>query len=65
MLVLSRNKGETITIAEGTITITVLRVRGDRVDLAIEAPKDIDVRRGELSERKPKDDYRGPETTIP
>ena len=65
MLVLSRNKGETITIAENTIRITILRVRGDRVDLAIDAPKDIDVRREETSKRNPKDDNRGTETAIP
>lgn len=50
MLVLSRLVGEKIVIAE-TITITVYRVRGDRVDISIDAPKDVRVRRMELPPR--------------
>lgn len=57
MLVLSRLPGEVIVIAE-TIKVTVLRVRGDRIDVAIDAPKDVRVRRMEVppdpaKEKKP------------
>lgn len=47
MLVLSRKAGERIQIGEG-ITVEVRRVAGNRVTLAIEAPKDVRILRGEL-----------------
>lgn len=47
MLVLTRKFGETIVLGE-TITITVVEIRGDRVRLGIEAPKEVSVARGEL-----------------
>lgn len=47
MLVLSRTKGEKIVIDE-TITITVVEVRGDKVRIGIEAPKDVSVHRQEV-----------------
>jgi len=50
MLVLSRHKDETIEIAGGEITITVVDVRGDKVRLGITAPRDIDVHRFEVAE---------------
>lgn len=53
MLVLSRLPGEVIVIAE-TVRITVVRVRGDRVDVAIDAPKDMRVRRMEVPPEKEK-----------
>lgn len=47
MLVLSRKAGETIQIADD-IEIRILEVKGDTVRIGIEAPKSIDIVRGEL-----------------
>ncbi len=47
MLVLSRKKNETIVIKDD-ITITVVDIRGDKVRLGIDAPKDVPVHRREV-----------------
>ena len=47
MLVLSRKKNETIRIADD-VTITVVDIRGDKVRIGIDAPKEIPVHRGEV-----------------
>ena len=47
MLVLSRKKNEKIVI-DRQITITVVQVRGGKVRLGIEAPKEVSVRRDEV-----------------
>ena len=47
MLVLSRKKNERIIIRED-IVITVVDIRGDKVRIGIEAPKDISVHREEV-----------------
>ncbi len=47
MLVLSRKKNESIIISD-TITVTVIEIRGDKVRLGIEAPKDVSVHRREV-----------------
>lgn len=49
MLVLSRKKNESIIISD-TITITVVEIRGDKVRLGINAPRDIPVHRSEVHE---------------
>ena len=49
MLVLSRKKNESIIINDN-ITVTVIEIRGDKVRLGIEAPKDIPVHRREVYE---------------
>ncbi|MFM8271824.1 MAG: carbon storage regulator CsrA [Gemmata sp.] len=49
MLVLSRKKNESIVI-NNDIVITVVEVRGDKVRLGIEAPKDVPVHRQEVYE---------------
>lgn len=49
MLVLSRKLNEAIVIA-GNITITIVEVRGDKVRLGIEAPKDVPVHRQEVQD---------------
>ena len=49
MLVLSRKKDESIVI-DGKIVITVVEIRGDKVRLGIEAPKQIPVHRKEVYE---------------
>ncbi|WP_437193766.1 carbon storage regulator [Planctomicrobium sp. SH527] len=48
MLVLSRKVGETIVIAGG-IRVTVSGVAGNRVKLAIEAPKECSICREEIA----------------
>lgn len=52
MLVLSRKKGERITIGKG-VQVCVVEVRGDKVRLGIEAPPDVDVVRNELLDQGP------------
>jgi len=47
MLVLSRKINEQIVISDN-ITITVVEIRGDKVRLGIEAPKEISVHRREI-----------------
>ena len=47
MLVLSRKKNESIVIND-SITIVVVEVRGDKVRLGIDAPKDVSVHRKEI-----------------
>jgi carbon storage regulator len=61
MLVLSRQKNEEIVIGDGVI-VTVVEIRGNKVRLGIEAPKEIRVDRREVydkiraeRERKPED----------
>jgi carbon storage regulator len=47
MLVLSRKKDEKIIIGDN-ITVMVIEIRGDKVRLGIEAPKEITVHRQEV-----------------
>lgn len=47
MLVLTRKQNEKVRIGD-SITITVLRMKGKGVRLGIEAPRDVNVLRGEL-----------------
>jgi carbon storage regulator len=47
MLVLSRKVGERIRIA-GDIVVVLTAIQGDRIKIAIEAPKSVRVLRGEL-----------------
>jgi len=47
MLVLSRKINETIKIGDD-IEIRILEVKGDTVRIGIEAPKSVDILRGEL-----------------
>jgi carbon storage regulator len=47
MLVLSRKKGESIVINDD-ITIIVVEIRGDKVRLGVEAPKEVPVHRREV-----------------
>jgi carbon storage regulator CsrA len=55
MLVLSRKMSEQIKIGDD-ITITVIRVAGNRVRLGIVAPGEISVRRSELEASSPPKD---------
>jgi carbon storage regulator len=49
MLVLSRKPGEKIHIGAG-ITVTVTEVKGNKVRLGIEAPRDVPIVRAELND---------------
>lgn len=48
MLVLSRKKSERIVIGD-EMTVTVIEIRGDRVRLGIDAPRDVPVHREEIA----------------
>lgn len=49
MLVLSRKKNESIVINDNVV-VTVVDVRGDKVRIGIEAPRDVTVHRQEVLE---------------
>ena len=60
MLVLSRKQNESIIINDN-IVVTVVEVRGDKVRLGIEAPKEVPVHRREVYDairksKKPEED---------
>ncbi len=61
MLVLSRKKDEKIIIGDN-ITLMVIEIRGDKVRLGIDAPKDVSVHREEVYDaiRRERDDANGP-----
>ena len=48
MLVLARKQGESIRIGEDVV-LTVLHIGRGRVQIGIEAPRDVPIRREELS----------------
>jgi carbon storage regulator len=68
MLVLSRKKNETIIIND-RITVTVIEIRGDKVRLGIDAPKDVAVHRREIYEaiqqNQARSEDQGTRTTTP
>lgn len=64
MLVLSRKKNECIII-DDHITITVVEIRGDKVRLGIEAPKDVTVHRREVYEAIQHQKSREPGEPVP
>jgi carbon storage regulator len=47
MLVLSRKKDESVRIGSD-IVITILEIRGDKIRLGFEAPKDVSIHRQEV-----------------
>lgn len=47
MLVLSRKKDESIVI-DDNIVITVVEIRGDKVRLGIQAPREVPIHRSEI-----------------
>ncbi len=57
MLVLTRQRGETIMV-DGNIIITIIEVRGDRVRIGIEAPRDVSVHREEIYNEIQRDNQR-------
>ena len=58
MLVLSRKKNESIVI-NNDITIVVVEIRGDKVRLGVEAPKEVPVHRREVYDAIRRNDLAG------
>ena len=54
MLVLTRRLGEKIVIGDN-VTITLCEIRGDRVRIGVEAPREVTVNRAEVLERAEND----------
>ncbi len=52
MLVLSRKENETIVLPDLNITIRVSEISGKRVRLAVEAPREIQILRAEVAQRR-------------
>ncbi len=50
MLVLTRRPGESISIGDD-VTVKVLSIRGDQIQLGIDAPREIRVDRGEIRDQ--------------
>jgi len=50
VLILTRRIGETVMIGD-SITVTVLRVKGNQVRLGVNAPKSVSVQREEIFQR--------------
>ncbi len=63
MLVLTRKQNERIVIA-GDIEITVVEVRGGRVKLGIECPKETSVLRREVLDRIARSECRRPASAL-
>lgn len=51
MLVLTRSPGQVLSLDGGRITVKVVEVDGRQVKIGIDAPRDVDVHRGEVVER--------------
>jgi len=62
MLVLSRKMNESIVINDD-IMVTVVDIRGDKVRLAIEAPKEVPVHRREVFDAIHRNDTQPPKPT--
>ena len=61
MLVLSRQRDESIIIGDN-IVITVVDIRGDKVRLGIDAPKEVPVHRQEVYEAIQRENMRSQES---
>lgn len=57
MLVLSRQRDESICIGDDVV-ITIIDIRGDKVRLGIEAPRETGVHRREVLERIQREKFR-------
>ncbi len=51
MLVLSRKVGEKVVVPDCDLTVSVVAIRGNRVRLGIEAPRELAVHREEVLQR--------------
>lgn len=56
MLALTRKEGETIRIGE-EIVVTVSQIKGNRVRISIEAPREARILRGELTPHEESTDH--------
>ena len=52
MLILTRGEGQVITIGDN-IRVTIVEVRGDKVRVGIDAPRDVAVMRAEVLDKTP------------
>lgn len=50
MLVLSRKPGESIQLGDD-VQISVMKVNGNRIQIGIDAPHNVTIRRGEMVEK--------------
>jgi carbon storage regulator len=64
MLVLSRKKNESIVINDD-ITIVVVEIRGDKVRLGVEAPKEVPIHRREVFDAIHRNEISGISETPP
>jgi carbon storage regulator len=64
MLVLSRKKNKSIVISDD-ITIVVVEIRGDKVQLGVEAPKEVPVHRREVFDAIHKITQTIPKASLP
>ena len=55
MLVLSRKVGDTVVISD-VVVVKVSQISGGRVKIAIDAPADVTIRRGEICFETPAPD---------
>ena len=62
MLVLSRKVGERIHVGDN-IVLEIRRIAGNRVTVALEAPRDVRILRGELE--GPAREFRTPSPAVP
>ena len=51
-MVLTRKKGESVAIADGEVTVTVVEIRGNQVRLGFAAAESIEIDRTEVHELK-------------
>jgi len=51
MLILSRKKGGQVIIGGGLVTVTLVEIRGDKVRLGFEAPRELPIHRAEVQRR--------------
>lgn len=63
MLVLSRKSTESIEIGD-SVVVTVLEIRGNKVRIGIDAPKEIRVLRTELRDQVSDPSGNGPRATV-
>ena len=63
MLVLSRQRDESIIIGENVV-VTIVDIRGDKVRLGIEAPQEIPVHRREVYEAIQRENRRASELDL-
>lgn len=64
MLVLSRKKNESIVV-DDSIVITVVEIRGDKVRLGIEAPREVPIHRSEVRDAMQAQAQSEPPENIP